>query len=207
MATPIQSYMGQAMVASKSRPTTEAPPSLPGVGEEWSECLDESLERVGRDIEGDRDVIPVGGEHAIAQAVRWREANGVQQAVEAIPPLREGGAGSSELLGRGDVDFEDVGSDGSFRAVRLVRERARPAPERTTSAPSSWASSATAKASEASVSTPVMRSRLPSKSPMVFARICDSRGMHVGILGGTGRRAAGGGPIGLVRCPGHLGLA
>src|SRR6185437_3720511 len=31
LATPIQSYSGQATVASKSRPTTEAPPSAPAV--------------------------------------------------------------------------------------------------------------------------------------------------------------------------------
>ena len=60
------------------------------------------------------------------------------------------------------------GSVGSLRAVRWVRLRARPAPESTISAPSSWASLAAEKASEASVRTPVIRSRLPSRSPIAL---------------------------------------
>ena len=83
------------------------------------------------------------------------------------------------------------GSRGSLRAVRRVSDRARPAPESTISAPSSWASRATEKASEASVRTPVMRSRLPSRSPTAPARLCEGRGVHVGILGGTGPAGRG----------------
>src|SRR6185437_3413433 len=83
------------------------------------------------------------------------------------------------------------GSWGSLRAVRRVSESARPAPERTISAPSSWARRATAKAREASVSTPVMRSRFPSRSPTAPARLCEGRGVNVGILGGTGPAGRG----------------
>ena len=54
---------------------------------------------------------------------------------------------------------------GNLRAVRSVRRRPLPAPVSTTSAPSSWASRATEKARDASVSTPVMSSRLPSTIP------------------------------------------
>src|SRR5580692_10625722 len=83
------------------------------------------------------------------------------------------------------------GSVGSLRAVRWVRLRARPAPESTISAPSSWASLATAKAREASVRTPVIRSRLPSRSPTGPVRLCEGKGMHVGIIGGTGPAGRG----------------
>ena len=57
------------------------------------------------------------------------------------------------------------GSTGSLRAVRWVRRRPRPAPVKTTSAPCSWASRATAKASEASVNTPVIKRFLSSRMP------------------------------------------
>ena len=79
--------------------------------------------------------------------------------------VRQVGRGRRQLLGRRDVDLEHVGLPGSLRAVRRVSDSARPAPERTISAPSSWARRATAKASDASVSTPVTRIRLPSRSP------------------------------------------
>src|SRR6185437_10418365 len=58
------------------------------------------------------------------------------------------------------------GSVGSLRAVRRVRDSPRPAPDRSSSAPSSWASLATAKAKDASVRTPVTRMCLPSRMPM-----------------------------------------
>jgi 8-hydroxy-5-deazaflavin:NADPH oxidoreductase len=48
-----------------------------------------------------------------------------------------------------------------------------------------------AKASEASVRTPVIRSRLPSRSPTGPVRLCEGKGMHVGILGGTGPAGRG----------------
>ena len=139
-----------------------------------------------------RDVVPVGGEHAAAQAVgrarsRWHGA-GRRGGPTAPPALAPAAANCS-----GDVTSisSTSGSAGSLRAVRRVSERARPAPERTISAPSSWASRATAKAREASVSTPVIRSRFPSRSPTAPARLCEGRGVHVGILGGTGPAGRG----------------
>src|SRR5580692_5762701 len=83
------------------------------------------------------------------------------------------------------------GSVGSLRAVRRVRLRARPAPDRMISAPSSWAILAVAKAKEASVRTPVIRSRLPSRSPTGPVRLCEGVAMNVGILGGTGPAGRG----------------
>ena len=110
-------------------------------------------------------------------------------------------------------------SAGSLRAVRRVSESPRPAPLSTTSAPSCWADRATAKASEASVSTPVTRMRFPSRSPMRrqgtaapgragsmrpavrWSRGSTVRGpgggvpkvwpMRIGILGGTGPAGRG----------------
>ena len=76
-------------MASKSRPTTEAPPSRPAVGEEWPEGFDQGLERVRRYVEGNGDLVPIGREHATTQAVRRGEADGVQDAVEAVPAFRE----------------------------------------------------------------------------------------------------------------------
>ena len=91
------------------------------------------------------------------------------------------------------------GGSGSLRAVRRVSDRPRPAPDSTISAPSSWASRATAKAREASVRTPVIRMRLPSRSPTAPDHrvrpecrspdaVCKGMAVHVGILGGTARR-------------------
>ena len=57
-----------------------------------------------------------------------------------------------------------VGS--SFRAVRSVSRKPRPAPVRISSAPSAVASWATEKASEASVSTPVISNRFRDKRPI-----------------------------------------
>ena len=74
-------------MASKSRPTTEAPPFAARRGQEWPEGFDQGFERVGRDVEGNRDLVPIGGEHAAAQAVRRGEADGVEEAVEAVPAL------------------------------------------------------------------------------------------------------------------------
>ncbi len=50
------------------------------------------------------------------------EADGVEQAVQAIPAGGEGGAGRLQLLGRGDVDLEDLGFAGEL-ARRAPGER------------------------------------------------------------------------------------
>ena len=77
--------------------------------EEGEKGIDEGLERVGRDVERRRHVFPVGGEHAAAQAVGRGEADGVQQAVEAIPTRRQRCSRRAQLLGRRDVDLEHLG--------------------------------------------------------------------------------------------------
>jgi hypothetical protein len=59
-------------------------------------------------VQSDRHLVPVGREHATSQAIRWREADGVQDTVEAVPALGQGRAGPGQLLGRRDVDLEDI---------------------------------------------------------------------------------------------------
>jgi hypothetical protein len=79
------------------------------LGEEGSERLDQRLERVGGNVQGDGDVVPVGGEHAVAQAAGRGEPDGVEDPVGAVPPLGQRLPGGGELLGRGDVDLQHVG--------------------------------------------------------------------------------------------------
>ena len=86
------------------------------------EGVDQRLERVGRDVERRRDVVPVGGEHPAAQAVGRREADGVQQAVEAVPALGQRRAGGAQLVGGRHVDLEDVGLGGQL-AGRALGQR------------------------------------------------------------------------------------
>ncbi len=112
-----------------------------------------------------------------------------------------------ELVGLGHVDLEHVGLGGQLaggppgeRQASPGAATARPRP------PRSWAERATANASEASVSTPVTRMRLPSRSPMRAtgyrrarrcravgrgAAVCKGRAMRIGILGGTGPAGPG----------------
>ena len=101
-------------MASKSRPTTEAPPSRPAASSRREEGVDEGLERVGGDVERHGDVVPPGGEHAAAEAVGGREADGVEKAVQTVPAGRQRLAGGAQLLGRGDVDLQDFGLPGQL---------------------------------------------------------------------------------------------
>ena len=71
----------------------------PAAVEEGQEGVDERLEGVGGDVERHRDVVPAGGEHAAAEAVGRREADGVQQPVEAVPAGGQRLAGGGQLLG------------------------------------------------------------------------------------------------------------
>ena len=98
------------------------------------ERVDERLQGVGRDVEGDGDVVPAGGEHAAAEAVGRGETDGVQEPVEAIPPRRQRSPGGGELLGEVTSISSTSGSAaacgpcaGSARAPgRPRRARSRP---------------------------------------------------------------------------------
>src|SRR3954468_8407695 len=120
-----------------------------------------------------------------------------------IPPIRSHpcsrSAGASASSSSCDVTSSDSTgtSPASFRAVRFVSDRPRPAPVSTSSAPSACAFSATENAIDASVRTPVTRIFLPSSSP-IWPPIAGERGtlprvvpttlrpVQIGILGGTG---------------------
>ena len=142
----------------------------PAVGaggrEQGTERLDQGLQGVRGDVQGDLDLIPVGPEDVAPEALRRGVPDGVEQSVESVPPFRELAAAVASWSGRVTSISSTSAGPGSFRAVRRVRESPRPAPLSTTSAPSCWAERATAKAREASVSTPVTRMRFPSRSPM-----------------------------------------
>ena len=66
------------------------------------------------------------------------------------------------------------GGSGSRLAIRSTR-LIRPYPVSTTVAPSCWATLATWNAIEESVSTPVIRMRLPARIPMVVSVPCPGR--------------------------------
>ena len=85
-----------------------------GGHQQGPEGLDESLERVGRDVERDLDLVPVGPEDVAAEALGRGVADGVQQAVEPVPPRGERGGGGGHLSGLGHVDLEHVGLDGEL---------------------------------------------------------------------------------------------
>ena len=205
-------------MASKSRPTTEAPPSGPGRLEQGQERPHQRLERVGRDLQGDRDVVPAGRRgcrrpprHAAgAKPMAWsRPSSRPQRAASSL-------AGRGQLLGLGGRRSRARRpARGSLRAVRRVSESPRPAPESTTSAPSSWARRATregqrgvgqdaghqdALAVEQSHGRARLRQRRQPgagpgrrrrRVPWPADRLCHSWAMHVGILGGTGPAGRG----------------
>src|ERR1700722_9120812 len=152
--------------------------------EQREKGLDQGLERVGRDVDRRRDVAPVGGEHPAAQAVGRCEADGVQQAVQAVPAGGEGSTRRPQLFGRRDVDLEDLG---------LAGELARGAPSEREGAP---------RAREHDVRPLLLRQAGHGESqrgvgedagdeqPLAVEeshcarRLCEGRGVHVGLLGG-----------------------
>src|ERR1035441_3985575 len=76
----------------------------------------ESLQRVRRDLQGNRHLLPLGAQDVTAQAFLGREADGVEDAVDTTPPRLEVVGGGSEMGGVGDVDLDHVG-----RLVELAR--------------------------------------------------------------------------------------
>ena len=73
-----------------------------------------------------------------AEALGRGEADGVEQPVEAVPSARRGPTpAAASCSGLVTSISSTSGVSGSLRAVRRVSESARPAPERTISAPSS----------------------------------------------------------------------
>ena len=142
-------------------------------------------------MERRRDVVPVGGEHPAAQAIGRREADGVEQAVQAIPAGGRGGARRLQLLGRGDVDLEDLGLAGSLRAVRRVSDRARPAPDSTIVRPLLLRQAGHGEGKRGVGEDAGDEQPLAVEESHCARRLCEGRGVHVGILGGTGPAGRG----------------
>ena len=131
------------------------------------ERVGERLERVRRDVHGDRHVVPLRGEEVVAEArPRGRSRS------RAAPRRRDPTSRPAPRAPRRRARARS-------RRVRTRRCRrracerfaasadsARPAPVSTISAPSCCASRATPNASEASVRTPVITIFLPSSRPM-----------------------------------------
>ena len=107
----------------------------------------------------DRYVLPGGSHEIVAQARGWGESDGVQDAVDPAEMLLGRSTHTRDMVGVGCVEL----GNGSFFAVRSVMESPRPAPVSITVAPCSCASLATPNANDASVSTPVITSRLPAR--------------------------------------------
>ncbi len=159
--------------------------------EEGEEGVDQRLERVGRDLEGRRDVVPVGGEHAAAQAVGRGEADGVQQAVEAVPPAGQRGAGGLQLLGRRDVDLEDLGLDGQL-AGRAPGQRQGTAGAGEHDLGALLLGQAGHREGQRGVGEDAGdQEPLAVEESHCARRLCEGRGVHVGILGGTGPAGRG----------------
>src|SRR5436190_10731732 len=155
-ATPIQSYTGNARVLSKSKPTTEPPPSMSGsaaTASAFSEYADTWNATATSSHGASRNPPPrhEGG----AYAIEWTTPS-------SRPPTRSASASrSSRLLTSSSTMSTSVGSR---RAARRVMLMTRPNELSTTSAPCSCAMRATGNASDASLVIPVTRMRLPSSS-------------------------------------------
>ena len=86
----------------------------------WHHHVGEGLERVGRDLESDRDILPRGLGEASAEAGRRGKADGVQRAVHPTPSLAQRVAHGGYLGGVGDVELQHLGLLGQLpgRALR-----------------------------------------------------------------------------------------
>ena len=104
MATPIQSYAGQATVASK----VEAEDARAGRQQRQGR-LGQRGQGVGGDLHGRGDVGPRRVEEAAAEAALRREPDGVQHPVEAVDVLAEPTGQRGQLLVVGDVELDHRG--------------------------------------------------------------------------------------------------
>ncbi len=102
LATPIQSYLGQATVASKSSPTTDEPRPMQRPGGDG-----EGLQRVRRHLHRGGDVGPLGVQEVAAEGGLRRVADRVQDAVEAVDVLADATGEGGEVVGVRDVELDD----------------------------------------------------------------------------------------------------
>jgi hypothetical protein len=65
-------------------------------------------------MEGHLDLVPVGLEDIAAQALGRGIADGMEQAVQSVPPLTEECGGGIQLARLRHIDLQDFGFDGQF---------------------------------------------------------------------------------------------
>ena len=59
-------------------------------------------------MQGDGDVVPLGGKEVLAETARGSEADGVQHPVDPAPFLGQRLPHRDEVFGLGDVEFQHV---------------------------------------------------------------------------------------------------
>ncbi len=161
MAGPIQSYCGQAYWASKVRPTTAPPSCISGssaVVSDFSEYA-ETCMAVATDSHGVFRKLPPRASCG-AKPIEWTMPSRVGRCSRTWSAMP---ASCSGLETSSSNTLTGFGSFLAMRSVRLGRGKA----VRMISAPCSWASLAVWKAMEDSISTPVIRMRLPSRIPLM----------------------------------------
>ncbi len=169
MAGPIQSYCGQAYCASKVRPTTEPPSGISGSSAMVSDFSEnaETFIAVATDSHGVFRKLPPRASCG-AKPIEWTMPSRVGRCSRTWSAMP---ARSSSLETSSDSTLTGFGSFLAIRSVRLGRGKA----VRMISAPCSCASFAAWKAMEDSISTPVIRIRLPSRIPLMFSDPCPIR--------------------------------
>ena len=168
LATPIQSYTGQEMVASKVSPTTEAGLASSGL----TAMVSELNEYADTCTAVDTSV------HGVVRNLPPRAVSGLAKASECTTPSSRStcspiaSASPARCSSLVTSTSSSGGTGSSFLITRPVRLMARPKLETITVAPSAWAIRATWKAIEVSRVTPATRMFLPSRIPTAVPPPC-----------------------------------
>lgn len=169
-AGPIQSYCGQAYCASKVRPTIEPPSLISGLqamASDFSENAETCI-AVATDSNGVLRKLPPSASCG-AKPMEWTTPSSEPSSSRTRPASR---SRCSALVTSSSMTLAGLGSFLAMRSVSVGRGKA----VRMTSAPCSWATLAAWNAMDDSISTPVMRMRLPSRIPlMVISDPCPIR--------------------------------
>ena len=163
LATPIQSYAGQADRRVEGQADDRA-----ALGHQRQAGGRQRLQGVRRDLHGLRDVLPRARRGTCRRAAsrgcrRRSSARRRRGRRRARGPGRAAARGARRRSRRAR---SPAARSGSRLAMRLVMPSARPKLEISTVAPCSWATLAVAKPMEVSIVTPATRMRLPSRIPM-----------------------------------------
>ena len=170
MATPIQSYAGQATVASKVMPTTEPPWPISGRQAVDSDFREYAETCTACATSGHGPVEELAAEQRLGVAVGDR----VHDAVEAVDVLADQVGQPLEVLGVGDVELDHRRLGSGSRLGDPLGDAERPAEVRDQHGRALLLRDlrATAKPIEVSIVTPATRIRLPSRMPMSSSPSC-----------------------------------